>query len=250
MTDPRGLVPLVGALNFRDLGGYPTDDGRQVRSGQLFRSDTLSDLSDEDLLVLADIGLATIIDLRTPTEVEREGRGPLADKPIRYINLSVLPEESGETVAAPPPMDAHPGERYLWYLEVGRSALATALEMTTDKDGHPLVFHCAAGKDRTGVLAALVLGCLGVRSEAIVEDYAETEHRIDEIVDRLRKIPAHAKNLAGIPPERLRVQRETMEVFLEGLEKRHGGAVEWALSAGIPGGSIERLREDLLERCA
>jgi protein tyrosine/serine phosphatase len=250
MTDPRGLVPLVGALNFRDLGGYPTDDGRQVRSRQLFRSDTLSDLSDEDLVVLADIGLATIIDLRTPTEVEREGRGPLENHPINYINLSVLPEESGETVAAPPPMDAHPGERYLWYLEVGKTALATALQMTTEDEAYPLVFHCAAGKDRTGVLAALVLGCLGVRSESIVEDYAETEHRIDEIVDRLRRIPAHAKNLAAIPPERLRVQRQTMEVFLEGLEKRHGGAIEWALEVGIPAEALERMREHHLEECA
>ncbi len=74
------LLPLIGAYTFRDLGGYPTNDGRVTRWDKLFRSDTLHELTEEDLKVLRDIGLATIIDLRMPSEIERNGRGPLRDR--------------------------------------------------------------------------------------------------------------------------------------------------------------------------
>src|SRR5271166_4913778 len=90
MGPPDRLLPLVGAYNFRDLGGYPTTDGRQTRWGRLFRSDTLHELTDEDLDAVRALGLVTVIDLRTPTEVARIGRGPLADEPVHYLNASVL----------------------------------------------------------------------------------------------------------------------------------------------------------------
>ena len=173
------LLPLVGAYNFRDLGHYPTIDGRVTVWGKLFRSDTLHELTTADLEVLRQIGLAGVIDLRTTAEVERAGRGLLADEPIRYLHASVLQEEGGETVAAPTGDD--PSERYLWYLDAGRLALVAALEMVADPDSYPLVFHCAAGKDRTGVLAALVLDILGVHPDVIIEDYMLTATRIDMI---------------------------------------------------------------------
>src|ERR1700733_7186496 len=120
METRERLLPLVGASNFRDLGGYPTVDGRFTRWGRLFRSDTLHELTGEDLGLLRQIGLTSIIDLRTRTELDRTGRGPLAEEPIAYLHASVLQEEGGESVATPAPPDGHPAARYLWYLDVGR----------------------------------------------------------------------------------------------------------------------------------
>src|SRR5580698_10156035 len=96
MESPVRLLPLVGAYNFRDLGGYPTLDGRTTRWGRLYRSDTLQELTREDLARLRGIGLVSVIDLRTPNEVERTGRGVLGSEPIRYVNLSILPVAGGE----------------------------------------------------------------------------------------------------------------------------------------------------------
>src|ERR1700678_4035071 len=105
------LLPLVGAYNFRDLGRYPTIDGRVTLWGKLFRSDTLHELTPADLEVLRRIGLVSVIDLRTSAEVERTGRGLLAEEPIRYLHASVLQEEGSEAYAAPAGDD--PSERYL-----------------------------------------------------------------------------------------------------------------------------------------
>ena len=115
------LLPLVGAFNFRDLGGYPTADGRRTRWGRVFRSDTLGELTEVDLTLLRDLGLATVVDLRTAAEVERDGRVGLGDDALTYVHLSVLPEEGGESVAAPSG-DDDMAERYLWYLDAGRGA--------------------------------------------------------------------------------------------------------------------------------
>ncbi len=164
MDTRERLLPLTGASNFRDLGGYLTTDGGRTRWGQLFRSDTLHELTEADLEVLRGVGLASVIDLRTATELERSGRGLLGNEAIAYLHASVLQEEGGESVAVPAPSDDDPAERYLWYLEVGHRALAEALTMIADPKNRPLVFHCAAGKDRTGVLAALVLDISGRRA--------------------------------------------------------------------------------------
>jgi hypothetical protein len=246
METRERLLPLVGACNFRDLGGYPTVDGRQTRWGQLFRSDTLHELTETDLEVLRGVGLASIIDLRTATEVGRTGRGPLGGEPIAYLHASVLQEEGGESVAAPAPSDDDPAERYLWYLEVGRQAFTEALGMVADPSNHPLVFHCAAGKDRTGVLAALILDIVGVERSVIVDDYAITATRMGLILDRLRRDPVWGGHVAEIPPERVHADGTTMARFLDLLYQRHGGAREWALEVGVAAQSLDEMSSHLV----
>jgi len=195
MASPTRLLPLIGAYNFRDLGGYPTVDGRFTRWGRLYRSDTLHELTGDDLELLRGIGLTSVIDLRTKGEVERSGRGVLGSEPIRYLNVSILPEEGGENQAAPATrIDAVSG-RYLSYLEVGKSAFVESFAVMADPDNYPLVFHCQAGKDRTGVLAALLLSCLGVGRPAIVDDYVLTATRMDLILARLRRDPYFADRI-------------------------------------------------------
>ncbi len=93
---------------------------------------------------------------------------------MNYLHLSVIHEDKGESRGIPAPTDDVLSNHYLWYLDIGRDALSQALQVIGDPPGYPLVFHCAAGKDRTGVLSALVLDLLGVRREVIVEDYVLT----------------------------------------------------------------------------
>jgi protein-tyrosine phosphatase len=225
------LLPFVGAFNFRDLGGYPTVDGRSTRWGQLFRSDALHDLTEEDLEVLRGIGLTCVIDLRTSAELERTGRGLLESEPVSYHRFSLLPETGGQTDPGPEGPDL--SERYLWYLDAGHQALVHALDLVGDPVNYPLVFHCTAGKDRTGVLAALVLDILGVERAVIAEDYGLTQSRMELIMSRVRSHVDSEERMAEIPQFRLRAEVETMAKFLGLLHERFGGARAWALDAGI-----------------
>jgi protein-tyrosine phosphatase len=235
MDTRERLLPLVGA---------------STRWGQLFRSDTLHELTEADLEVLRGVGLASVIDLRTATERDRSGRGLLGQEAVAYLHVSVLQEEGGESVAIPAPSDDDPAERYLWYLEVGHGALTEALTTVADPKNRPLVFHCAAGKDRTGVLAALILDILGVEHSVIVDDYAITATRMELILERLRRDPVWGNSVKEIPPGRVLAEPTTMERFLDLLYARHGGARAWALAAGIPEESLDQMNAQLVNRDA
>lgn len=245
-AQPR-LVPLSGAFNFRDLGGYRAADGRTTRWGRLFRSDTLHELTDSDVAVLRSLGLSTVVDLRTSRELERTGRGPLAPEPMAFHHLSLIKEGGGEAMAAPVEEGDDLAERYLWYLEVGRTALVDALTLLSDQANLPLVFHCAAGKDRTGVLAALVLDILGVDAQVIVADYVITAGRMELILGRYRSDPVLRERMEKVPASRFSVTEATMVRFLDELHRRFGGAREWATTSGVSEASLDRIEELLLE---
>jgi rhodanese-related sulfurtransferase len=244
MPVPERLVALEGAFNFRDLGGYPSRDGQHTRWGRLYRSDTLHELTEADLKVIRELGLTTVIDLRTPKELARTGRGLLGPEPIGFHHLSVL----GEAMAAPAPVGEDLSARYRWYLDVGRVSLTEALTLIGDPARLPLVFHCAAGKDRTGVLAALVLDLAGVDHRVIVEDYVITASRMEPILDRFRRSdPEAAERLAQVPPATYGVEAVTMQSFLDDLDGEFGGARAWAETAGVPTATLDRIPELLLE---
>ena len=258
MDSAARLVALEGSFNFRDLGGYATADGRTVRWGRLFRSDALHELTPGDVAHLRVLGLRTVVDLRTERELERSGRGPLEPEDVAFHHLAVVKEgvrgdgttdgaADGEAVAAPAPAGDDLAERYLWYLDVGRDAIARALTLLGGAEHYPLVFHCAAGKDRTGVLAALVLELVGVDREVIVADYVITAERLRFIMDRWRADPQFAERMAKVPASRFSVEAPTMEGFLDGLAGRHGGARSWALEAGVPPEVLDRLVAQVLE---
>jgi len=241
VTGRSRLLPLAGASNFRDLGGYPTTDGGSTCWGKLFRSDTLHELTEDDVTLLRQVGLKSIIDLRTATEAALSGRGLLGAEAADYYHLSVIDEDGGESSGMPAPIDESLANRYLWYLEIGRGAFVRAIRILADAARYPVVFHCAAGKDRTGVLAALILDIVGVERQAIVEDYVLTASRMDAILERLRRTRAEGKLDYPIPPNALTVEAATMEGFLDGIDQRHGGARQWALAAGVPYDAVEAL---------
>jgi protein-tyrosine phosphatase len=159
--------------NFRDVGGYATDSGLEVRWQRLYRSDSLHWLAGDDLVRFHALGIRTVIDLRHPNEIERRGRAPQGP---RYHNLSV--EHRRWNIQD----DYHPeagvarffADRYHEVAQDGVVELRSALEVIAEEENAPVVIHCAAGKDRTGVLAALVLRLLGVAEKDVIADYALT----------------------------------------------------------------------------
>ena len=176
----------AGTANFRDLGGLPTEDGGRTRSGLLFRSDTLQELTEPDVEVLVhQLGLRLVVDLRASGEVETEGRGLLAGSAVRHVNLALnsrderaIPDLTADSLVG----------HYLGYLAVSAAAAVQVFHSLAD-DGLPAVVHCAAGKDRTGVMTAIVLRALGVPAEVVAQDYARSADAIPKILARLRRLP-------------------------------------------------------------
>lgn len=244
---PNRIVPLAGVSNFRDLGGYQTSDGRVTRWGKLYRSDALHDLTEPDLLLFRSLGIVTIVDLRNVTEVERTGRGLLGGELIRFISAPVSLETDIERRDTTILDDDYLTNRYLQYLEVGDSAFVRAIEEMAVSENFPLVFNCFFGKDRTGVLAALVLSCLGVNRSEIVDDYALTATRVPFILQKLKADPLYRDTIERTDPILLAAQAATISQFLVELDRRFGSARDWALSVGISSVQLDALEDQLLE---
>ncbi|MGK4585567.1 tyrosine-protein phosphatase [Kitasatospora sp. HPMI-4] len=211
--------------NFRDLGGYRTEDGRTVRWGSLYRSDSLAKLASEsDRERFLGLGIRTVIDLRYPWEIESRGRVP-EGLGVEYHNLSIE-HRPYDQAALGPEVDTATflAERYAEVAEDGVEELRRALEVIAGADG-PLVFHCASGKDRTGIVAALVLGLLGVPEETIVADFALTGLATERLIADWRAgNPGREPNWPGYG----RAPAELMRLFLAELAARHGSVRGYA----------------------
>lgn len=252
-------IDLEGAVNVRDLGGLPTTDGGSTAAGRLLRSENLQELSAADVeRLVGEIGVTTIVDLRTTAEVQMEGPGPLDSVPaVRHVYHPVLPELGSRTDAVAEallvkkaavdrsrfPDDIMCGH-YLGYLEERPQEVTGALRTIATTEGASIV-HCAAGKDRTGVIVALALTVAGVEPEAIVADYMATGERIDAIVDRLRRSRTYADDMNSRPVQAHLPRAETMKSFLEQLHVRYGGLERWLAGNGFADDELRALRAKL-----
>jgi protein tyrosine/serine phosphatase len=241
-------IDLEGCVNARDLGGLPTVDGRTTRSGVLLRTDTLQQLTPSDVAWLRDeYGLRTVLDLRTPKEAAVEGRGGLALEAVDYYNIPFVPDayldptDPRHEVLVRSRGEDGQASSYLDYLTRGGNVVR-AVRLVAAAASTPLVFHCAAGKDRTGVLAALVLDLAGVERAAIVEDYLATNERIERLVARLVALPTYS----DAAKKDVRCRAETMPDLFAALDDRHGGTAQWAKAAGVTDAEITRLRDLLV----
>ena len=172
-------IEFVGAHNVRDLGGYRIADGRIIRHGRLFRADGLANLTDDDLDVIDALGIRTVIDLRSATELAERGRFPLERYPVAFHHLPIVDATWMETgVPVFPDTAAGAVDFLVWayhdMLATGADRFARAIDLLATAGATPAMFHCAAGKDRTGILAALILGGLGVDDDVIAADYGLT----------------------------------------------------------------------------
>lgn len=244
---PERRLPFEGAFNFRDLGGYPTADGRSVKWRTLYRADAVHRLPDEELDVLAERGVRTIIDLRTADEVEK---GRLHDEPrgLRHVHLDVL-GSTWKPDDLPADADAGQvlGELYIAMLTRGTDAFAGALSILAEADDLPAVFHCAAGKDRTGVLAAMVLSLLGVDDRVIVADYAISGTNMDRLVERLQRDRPEALTAMNEQPSAyLAAPPAAMERLLAHIHATHGSWLDYVHSIGVDDDVVDALRSNLL----
>jgi protein-tyrosine phosphatase len=249
-------LPLTGADNARDLGGLPLRNGGTTVHGRLLRSDTLQELTDSDVALLRRYPVGTIVDLRTPIEAEREGRGPLAvdgpdGDPVVYVNLPfvpdsvIVPDDPRHEVVVADRLTQDRVEHYLDYLRLAGGRVLAALEVLAQPCSSAVLFHCAAGKDRTGVLAALALEVAGVERDAVVADYALTNERLSRIGARLARLPTYSGYVGRLRPEDIAADGITMQGFLSRLDTQFGGAAGWIESAGGSPVLLEQLRNRL-----
>jgi len=236
------FLPLEGSLNFRDLGGRPTAGGRRVRWGRLFRADALHHLTERDVAHLREaVGLRTIVDLRSSSESDAPSPRLLAP-PVAYHRIPLFERDrSGEAPAGL-------GLDMLYFAMMGfaQPRIARVVELLAGSS-EPAVFHCAAGKDRTGVVAAVVLGAVGVPDEEIVQDYACTRRSLDQIIERLRATAGYEYVFSELPPETLHAEPDTMERLLGRVRQRWGSMRGYLLEAGLPEETLARLAASLLE---
>ena len=235
------------ARPLRDIGGYETIDGRHVRWGSVFRSDTLHRLTTADLERARALGVRTVIDPRSTDELTEWGHFA-HDDDVDFHHLPLfehdaLPFEPSRYDDPEPP----PGETYVQMATAGRDELAMALRVIAACDG-VTVFHCAAGKDRTGILAALLLSTLGVPDDLIVADYQLSEQALKpSFAWAEANDAAMAAELAKLAPWQHYSSPEMMRVFLDTLRMLHGSIDGYLTHAGLEPELFAVLRERLLE---
>ena len=237
-------IALDGLVNFRDLGGYRAADGRTVRWGRLFRSDNLGKLRGHD--EFRALGIRTVVDLRYPWEIARRGR---VDESLvaTYHNLSIEHRTYDQAGLGPEVDPArYLADRYAEVIEDGQAELRQLLDVIVDEENVPVVFHCAAGKDRTGIVAALILALLGVSDEDIVADFALTSLATEQLLATyLANNPGAVVTWPGYgqaPPE-------LMRLFLAELAQRYGSVGEYVTQTlRLSPGRVEQLRDHSLSR--
>ncbi len=249
-TDNHGphWIDLDGAAN-----------ARAVVPGALLRSDNLQALSARDLRVLVrDEGVEAVIDLRTEVELELEGPGPMTRQPgVRIEHRSLYPESGTNTdleadTVKPwehndereSPQESPVVRAYMGYLRRRPDSIVGSIRTIARADKAVLI-HCAAGKDRTGVVVAIALDAAGVDRDTIVADYLATGKRIEAIMARLVSSPTYRAELEGHDPQTHAPAPETMKRLFELVDDRFGGSVAWLAGHGLEQADLERLRQRL-----
>ena len=240
-----GWLALDGVENVRDIGGLPLRDGGVTRSGVLLRSANLRHATPADVEHLVEVfGLELILDLRTPREINRDGPPRLAAAGVRTVRLNFLPDHGeplpwgiSDDPATDPLLASYRG-----YLDGQAGNVAAAVVELAD--GGPALVHCAAGKDRTGVLIALVLDVIGVERTAVLADYARSGERVPELIRRWM-----AESGAPVPQDlSVHMPRPAVlgavlaELDAEHGNGRDGGAVGWLRAQGVDQATLELLR--------
>ena len=257
-------VPLAGQPNFRDLGGYESSDGRRVKWGIVYRSGELSQLSGEDVERLRELGIRTVVDLRSHQEVRARGEGKLPagaelrPTPIASSDMfsKLIPMFLEGDFSQVPPDLLDRVNRHLVrnYTEQFGSLLRTL----ADQDRRPLVFHCTQGKDRAGFGAAMVLSALGVPWGTVLEDYLLSNHfRKAENDKMLGMVRSFAASRAGDEGEEIAFQRvegllyvkeQSLQAAHEEILAQHGSVEAYLVEGlGCSRDTLTRLRDDLLE---
>jgi len=254
-SDDRRL-PLDGTFNFRDLGGYETVDGRRVKWGQVYRSDNLSRLTGQALLIIKKLGIRRVCDFRSEGEAkERPDRLP-EDADISYSHLPVVHGKldgiaafkkikQGDTSWL---TDDFMLQGYLGGIDNCAETWGTFITQLADADSRPLVFHCSAGKDRAGIAAALILLALGIPEKTVIADHQLSNIYIADALDDIYRVIRSY----GVDPKRLApyfaAPLQCILAMLDRLRDAYGSPTRYLTQqAGVTQETLERLKTELLE---
>ena len=250
MKEPKERhLPWEACFNIRDVGGYGAGPGRRTRWRTVLRGDNLCWLKPPGQQALLDFGVRTIVDLRHPIEVARAPHpfGPAAKKggPV-YLNLPMT--DWGDRSVRERFEEARTNEEtYRVSLDRGRIFIGRIIRAIADADDGPVLVHCNAGKDRAGIIAALLLALVGVPAPTIAHDYALSEALLKPYyAEVVKEVPTDPEGLSRLA-ERMACRPEAMLATLAHLETEHGGVEEYLATAGVTAAEIDRIRARLLE---
>lgn len=237
-------------FNFRDLGGYQTQDGNQVAWRRLFRSGELHNMTSSDANRLKqELGLTSVLDLRSNVEIEKHGIGLVPESGFRYYNVSLI-SDGGDSKANE--------RRYKNFTDMGGfylhllrqqefvDLIIEALDVIAEPRNHPILLHCSAGKDRTGILTAVLLSIVGVKDQDIINDYSLSASYMDVLVNRMKSEPQMAEDAKSLPNYFWKAAPESMALFLSSLKKEYGSVKGYLKTMGATSSLFERLEKALL----
>lgn len=245
------VINLDGIHNAREVRDYAVRGG-QIRPGRLFRSGALELASQRDLEWLKrQAKLKTVLDVRHPSELDfaaSVGMSSPWDGDVRAISLfpgdrpmeDLIAELNGLYGTGPS------GARYVHYLEVGGPRFVEAFEVLTDPASYPVLLHCSAGKDRTGVIVAMVMEILGASDEDIADEYERSNAATPRLIAYLESTGRQLEGTREEIEQRLATPAERILAFLEGMRAKHGSAADYLLARGVPEQRLERLGEILV----
>jgi protein-tyrosine phosphatase len=245
-------VLFEACFNFRDLGGYETRDGGRTRWRTLYRSDSLHRLTRSDGIVFESLAIRTVIDLRSGLEVDDHGRFPFVGGDASWHHSPML-----DNIKLRPPAEGE-AERvrderlvqnpYMYIVDQFGDSIAATFKLLAADESLPAVYHCTSGKDRTGIITALMLELLGVPDATIAADYALTEETRDRSINWISvHEPELAAFFARIPPERSSAHPEKILDFLGQLRTVHGSASRFLMRLGVSDEEQAALRRRLVE---
>jgi protein-tyrosine phosphatase len=247
---PNRELYFEAIYNFRDLGGYSGADGKHMAWGRVFRSGELRHATPADRLRLSrDIGLNSILDLRNQKDLSLFGTGSIGVSDFHYVNLPLITDPDNSLITLEQATKLSDlAELYLLMLRVPfyGTRIVQSLRIVADFDNLPLVFHCSAGKDRTGLLAAILLSALGVDEQDIVADYATTAFYMERHLNRISQDPQEAEFLASLPSYIHESTPSSMEALLASIRREYGSTRNYLTLHGADGALFEQLETALL----
>jgi len=249
-------VRMSGTVNFRDMGGYESKGGKHIKWGQLFRGDSLQKATDSDLLLVKQMNIGLIFDFRRNEEVKKGPNRFPENHPLDYQHLPVIHGEFNFIAALEKlkknKMDWIKKETIIkGYIENTENYATTwgnIIKQLASIDCPPAFFHCTAGKDRTGICAALILSALQIPRETILSDYLLSNRYIEGVWGRVKKMIEEQ----NVNPEKMKpffsAPEYAMTALLDHLEKNHGSALGFLLrKAQVDQEAIDKVREKYLE---